>query len=58
MIGIDELGDDLACHLIDLEADPLDLVTEEFDPNGVVGIRREDVDDVAAHPKVCPGPRR
>ena len=39
---------DLAGEVVDL-GDRLDLVAEELDAHRAVGVRREDVDDVAAH---------
>jgi hypothetical protein len=49
--GIDgallELGDGVAGQRIDL-ADPLDLVAPELDPDGLLGVGREDLDRVAA----------
>ena len=45
-----EPRDDLAAHLVDLD-DRLHLVAEELDAQGPLGVGREDVEHVAAHPE-------
>ena len=43
-----EFSDDLSGHLIDF-SDELDLVAPEFHAKRIVGIRREDIEGIAAH---------
>ena len=43
-----EFGDDLPSHLIDF-SDELDLVAPKFHTKRIVGIRREDIEGIAAH---------